>query len=337
MESSEIWTIVAICIFLAITWMLQGDDDDAALDDDTSVQKPTSNINEGTIVLHFEEDNSLQIVENDLDYVPFTTQFDRILFASDLIDQSEKQLSPIAFPTITESQRLECPVQYGHRPLITILLDNSNSLQDQSVTWLIEAAAITGLALESSGIDFEILGFTTSEWSGGQSRQHWLSQGRPPNPGRLNDLLHVVYHSALEPSENWVNSLRLMLKDGFRKENIDGEALSWAYERANKFDPSFWLCILVSDGTPADDSTLIEDEIYHFFKKSPVPRSLLLDHLAIVLGQLDQKPNVQLAVMTLDLPYLLDRPDDRVRVSPTTHPPEVLLQFIKELLMKPSH
>ena len=115
---------------------------------------------------------------------------------------------------------------------------------------------ILAKTLERCNVKCEILGFTTKAWKGGQSREKWLAQGRPKNPGRLNDLRHIIYKSADTPWRQAKNNMGLMLKEGLLKENIDGEALKWAFNKMNRRKEDRKILMVISDGAPVDDSTL---------------------------------------------------------------------------------
>ncbi|HEX7876087.1 MAG TPA: cobaltochelatase subunit CobT, partial [Sphingobium sp.] len=117
-------------------------------------------------------------------------------------------------------------------------------------------ADVLARTLERCGVATEILGFTTRGWKGGQSREQWLSEGRPPMPGRLNDLRHIIYKKADEPWRRARKSLGLMMREGLLKENIDGEALLWAHSRLIARNEERRILMVISDGAPVDDSTL---------------------------------------------------------------------------------
>ena len=122
------------------------------------------------------------------------------------------------------------------------------------------SADILARTLERCGVKVEILGFTTRAWKGGQSREKWLADGRPPNPGRLNDLRHIVYKEADEPWRRARKNLGLMMREGLLKENIDGEALLWAHQRLIGRVEERKILMVISDGAPVDDSTLVGEQ-----------------------------------------------------------------------------
>ncbi len=140
--------------------------------------------------------------------------------------------------------------------VVTLLLDNSGSMRGRPIMVAAMSADILGRTLERCGVKVEILGFTTRAWKGGQSREKWLAEGRPRNPGRLNDLRHIIYKSADAPWRRVRRSLGLMLREGLLKENIDGEALLWAHERLLGRPEERRILMVISDGAPVDDSTL---------------------------------------------------------------------------------
>ena len=140
--------------------------------------------------------------------------------------------------------------------VVTLLLDNSGSMRGRPITVAATCADILARTLERCGVKVEILGFTTRAWKGGQSREAWLAAGKPPNPGRLNDLRHIIYKSADAPWRRARKNLGLMMREGLLKENIDGEALSWAYRRLLARTEQRRILMMISDGAPVDDSTL---------------------------------------------------------------------------------
>jgi len=140
--------------------------------------------------------------------------------------------------------------------LVTILIDNSGSMRGKPISVAAICADILSRTLERCSVKVEILGFTTKQWKGGQSRQKWLDRQKPLFPGRLNDLRHIVYKSADTPWRQSKNNIGLMLKEGLLKENIDGEALKWAYNKILKRKEERKILMVISDGAPVDDSTL---------------------------------------------------------------------------------
>jgi cobaltochelatase CobT len=140
--------------------------------------------------------------------------------------------------------------------LVTILIDNSGSMRGKPISVAAICADILARTLERCSVKVEILGFTTKHWKGGQSRQKWTNNQKPLFPGRLNDLRHIVYKSADTPWRQSKNNIGLMLKEGLLKENIDGEALKWAYNKILKRKEERKILMVISDGAPVDDSTL---------------------------------------------------------------------------------
>jgi cobaltochelatase CobT len=140
--------------------------------------------------------------------------------------------------------------------VVTLLLDNSGSMRGRPITVAATCADILARTLERCGVKVEILGFTTRAWKGGQSREAWLAAGKPPNPGRLNDLRHIIYKSADAPWRRARKNLGLMMREGLLKENIDGEALDWAHKRLLARTEQRKILMMISDGAPVDDSTL---------------------------------------------------------------------------------
>jgi cobaltochelatase CobT len=140
--------------------------------------------------------------------------------------------------------------------VVTLLIDNSGSMRGRPITVAAMSADILARTLERCAVKVEILGFTTRAWKGGSSREKWLSEGKPPHPGRLNDLRHIIYKAADEPWRRARKSLGLMLREGILKENIDGEALLWAHQRLLARPEQRRILMVISDGAPVDDSTL---------------------------------------------------------------------------------
>jgi cobaltochelatase CobT len=140
--------------------------------------------------------------------------------------------------------------------VVTLLIDNSGSMRGRPISIAAISADILARTLERCGVKVEILGFTTRAWKGGQSREKWLTEGKPPQPGRLNDLRHIIYKKADEPMRRARKSLGLMMREGLLKENIDGEALLWAHTRLLARTEDRRILMVISDGAPVDDSTL---------------------------------------------------------------------------------
>ena len=140
--------------------------------------------------------------------------------------------------------------------VVTLLIDNSGSMRGRPISIAAISADILARTLERCGVKTEILGFTTRAWKGGQSREAWLADGKPPHPGRLNDLRHIVYKKADEPWRRARRNLGLMMREGLLKENIDGEALLWAHQRLLARPEDRRILMVISDGAPVDDSTL---------------------------------------------------------------------------------
>ena len=140
--------------------------------------------------------------------------------------------------------------------IVTLLIDNSGSMRGRPITIAAICADILSRTLERCSVKVEILGFTTKNWKGGQSREYWNKKGKPKTPGRLNDLRHIIYKSADSQWRQAKNNLGLMLKEGLLKENIDGEAISWAFGRLKKRKEERKILMVISDGAPVDDSTL---------------------------------------------------------------------------------
>jgi len=140
--------------------------------------------------------------------------------------------------------------------LVTILIDNSGSMRGKPISVAAVCADILSKTLERCSVKVEVLGFTTKHWKGGSSREKWTNNNKPKFPGRLNDLRHIIYKSADIPWRQAKKNIGLMLKEGLLKENIDGEALRWAFNKMNKRKEERKILMVISDGAPVDDSTL---------------------------------------------------------------------------------
>ncbi|HYN45549.1 MAG TPA: cobaltochelatase subunit CobT [Allosphingosinicella sp.] len=167
--------------------------------------------------------------------------------------------------------------------VVTLLIDNSGSMRGRPISIAAISADILARTLERCGVKVEILGFTTRAWKGGQSREKWLADARPPNPGRLNDLRHIVYKEADEPWRRARRNLGLMMREGLLKENIDGEALLWAHQRLIGRVEERKILMVISDGAPVDDSTL-----------SVNSGTYLERHLRQVIGWIEARSSVEL-------------------------------------------
>jgi cobaltochelatase CobT len=155
--------------------------------------------------------------------------------------------SPLSFKAESESPFRDT--------VVTLLLDNSGSMRGRPIMVAAVCADILARTLERCGVKVEILGFTTRAWKGGQSREAWITAGKPPMPGRLNDLRHIIYKAADAPWRRAKKNLGLMMREGLLKENIDGEALTWAHERLTARPEARRILMVISDGSPVDDST----------------------------------------------------------------------------------
>jgi cobaltochelatase CobT len=167
--------------------------------------------------------------------------------------------------------------------IVSLLIDNSGSMRGRPITIAAMTADILARTLERCGVKVEILGFTTSQWKGGQSRKQWVDSGKPSQPGRLNDLRHIIYKGADTPWRRARRNLGLMLREGILKENIDGEALAWAHSRLAARPEARRILMVISDGAPVDDSTL-----------SVNPGNYLEKHLRDVIRFIETRSNVQL-------------------------------------------
>jgi cobaltochelatase CobT len=170
--------------------------------------------------------------------------------------------------------------------VVTLLLDNSGSMRGRPIMVAAMCADILARTLERCAVKVELLGFTTRAWKGGQSREHWIAEGKPPHPGRLNDLRHIVYKAADEPWRRTRRNLGLMMREGLLKENIDGEALMWAHSRLALRPEQRRILMVISDGAPVDDSTL-----------SVNAGNYLERHLRHVIEDIEEKSSVELVAI----------------------------------------
>ena len=161
----------------------------------------------------------------------------------------------IANPNNKLSYKVEREVEFKDT-IVSLLIDNSGSMRGRPITVAALCSDILAKTLERCLIKSEILGFTTKAWKGGKSRENWIKNGKPSNPGRLNDLRHIIYKSADAPWRRSKKNLGLLLKEGILKENVDGEALSWAFNRLSVRQEKRKILVVISDGAPVDDSTL---------------------------------------------------------------------------------
>lgn len=167
--------------------------------------------------------------------------------------------------------------------VVSLLIDNSGSMRGRPISVAALSADILARTLERCGVKVEVLGFTTRAWKGGQTRDAWAAQGKPPQPGRLNDLRHIIYKAADAPWRRSRNALGLMLREGILKENIDGEALLWAHQRLMARPEQRRILMVISDGAPVDDSTL-----------STNPGNYLEKHLRDVISWIETRSEVEL-------------------------------------------
>lgn len=170
--------------------------------------------------------------------------------------------------------------------VVTLLIDNSGSMRGRPITVAAMSADILARTLERCGVKVEVLGFTTRAWKGGTAREKWQADGKPANPGRLNDLRHIVYKAADAPWRRVRRNLGLMLREGILKENIDGEALMWAHERLIARSEQRRILMVISDGAPVDDSTL-----------SANPGNTLEKHLRDVIAFIENRSPVELVAI----------------------------------------
>ena len=188
----------------------------------------------------------------------------------------------VANPTTPLSFKQEKDTEFKDT-VVTLLLDNSGSMRGRPISIAAICADVLARTLERCDVKVEILGFTTRAWKGGQSREEWLGAGREQQPGRLNDLRHIIYKAADAPWRRTRPNLGLMMKEGLLKENIDGEALEWAHRRLVMRSEARKIMMVISDGAPVDDSTL-----------SVNPANYLEKHLRDVIAMIERRKQVEL-------------------------------------------
>ena len=188
----------------------------------------------------------------------------------------------IVNPLLSLSYKRERETEFRDT-VVTLLIDNSGSMRGRPITVAAMCGDILARTLERCSVKVEILGFTTRAWKGGHSRERWVAEGKPRNPGRLNDLRHIIYKPADAPWRRARKNLGLMLREGLLKENIDGEALLWAYRRLMGRPERRRILMVISDGAPVDDSTL-----------SVNPGNYLERHLREVIWEIESRDFVEL-------------------------------------------
>ena len=191
----------------------------------------------------------------------------------------------VANPTHSLSYKQEKSTEFRDT-VVTLLIDNSGSMRGRPITVAAMCADILSRTLERCAVKTEVLGFTTRAWKGGQAREKWSAEGKPPSPGRLNDLRHIIYKEADAPLRRARKNLGLMLREGILKENIDGEALLWAHDRLIARSEERRILMVISDGAPVDDSTL-----------SVNPGNYLERHLRDVIKMIEERSPVQLVAI----------------------------------------
>ena len=168
------------------------------------------------------------------------------------------------------------------------MIDNSGSMRGRPITIAAISTDILARTLERCGIKVEVLGFTTRTWKGGKARDTWIKENKPKLPGRLNELLHIIYKNADAPVRRTKKNFGIMLKEGLLKENIDGEALDWAYKRLNARSEKRKILMVISDGAPVDDSTLSSNK-----------SNFLANHLKYIIKSIEKRGSVELLAIVI--------------------------------------
>ncbi len=203
--------------------------------------------------------------------------------------------------------------------IVTLLIDNSGSMRGRPITIAAICADILSRTLERCSVKVEILGFTTKNWKGGQSREYWNKHNKPKTPGRLNDLRHIIYKSADTHWRQAKNNLGLMLKEGLLKENIDGEAINWAFSRLKKRKEERKILMVISDGAPVDDSTL-----------SVNSGDFLEKHLKKIVKFIEQKTEIE--VLAIGIGHDVSRYYDRaIKITDVNELGDVMISQLSSL------
>lgn len=280
-------------------------------------------------------------------YRAYTTKFDRVVDANDLdsvlgplafkdrkaLDEAWKELQSgllpwktklhIASTELTEQVVSEISRNEREDIVVSLLFDQSGSMRGQKMLFGAASADVAQEFLVSLGIRCEVLGFTTSAWRGGRSRRRWKWRLRPRNPGRLNDLLHIVYRDAGDnraSTGGW--AYRQMMRADLPKENIDGEAIAWAASRLHNIDARRKILVVLSDGAPVDDSTLYENGPQY-----------LSDHLQIVVEDMKRAGEIEIAAFGIGYACHSFYPMTHHADNPSNLGLE-LLRFLANILLK---
>ena len=203
--------------------------------------------------------------------------------------------------------------------IVTLLIDNSGSMRGRPITIAAICADILSRTLERCSVKVEILGFTTKNWKGGQCREFWNKEGKPKTPGRLNDLRHIIYKGADTHWRQAKNNLGLMLKEGLLKENIDGEAINWAFSRLKKRKEERKILMVISDGAPVDDSTL-----------SVNSGDFLEKHLKKVVKFIEEKTEIE--ILAIGIGHDVSRYYDRaIKITDVNELGDVMISQLSSL------
>ena len=206
--------------------------------------------------------------------------------------------------------------------IVTLLIDNSGSMRGRPITIAALCADILSRTLERCSVKVEILGFTTKNWKGGKSREKWNLNNKPSNPGRLNDLRHIIYKSADSPWRQSKKNIGLMLKEGLLKENIDGEAIMWAYNRIKKRKEERKIIMVISDGAPVDDSTL-----------SVNPGDYLEKHLKNTVKLIEDNSNIE--ILAIGIGHDVSRYYNRaIKIADVQELGDVMIDQLSNLFSK---
>ena len=269
--------------------------------DDCRMRRAADHESPEPSLVDWSEERSVIDAPEPFGYSVFTRNFDEEIEAASLLPANRLQINAERLADVIVQHSLAAsadrlaeqiqPLLASSPVAVTLLLDNSGSLRGEPALVMAAIACVFEAALDRLGASFEVLGFTTVSWHGGKARARWLQQGSPAMPGRLCELRHIVYKSFTDSLSSRATSLAVLLDTDWPKENIDGEALVWAYRRLLARPESRRILLVISDGAPVDDSTLLANTPWY-----------LVRHLAHVIEDIEQRAVVDLGAIGIALP-----------------------------------
>jgi cobaltochelatase CobT len=279
--------------------------------------------------VRFDPDRPYRVYTRDFDLEITVADLDRVLASLPESDRRSAERFPEIDPTqlydlekqlVARRSRTETAQCQPASTIVSLLIDHSGSMRGQPMLFAARAALVASDLLDGRGIKHEVLGFTTARWKGGRSREKWLSDSQPSYPGRLNDLLHIVYCGAGETLA--ARHCAAMLRRDLLKENIDGEAVEWAVSRLRRHDERNKFLIVLSDGAPVDDSTLRANG-----------DGYLSHHLSHVISEVEQAGDIKLAAIGIG--HRIEQYREGVTINAPEELEDALLQLINRLLAPP--